>query len=128
MIVRFSVPHPRVGDYIVDLPCYQWDYTDGGDWMFRDLGATSAEVKYFEPLNIERRTRIMRFILTDDVQLQLQTLAVFAARFVRDVRFWPDYEAAPSTYWDLDWETEVSWSQSLDNRPEIELTVVEKVA
>lgn len=126
--VRFSVQHPRLGAYVVDLPCYQWEYTDGGDFLFQDLGATEVGVVYFDPLDTERQFRVMPFILTDILAAKLKTLTTFAHRFVRDVRFWPDYTNAPGTYWDLDWETEISFSQQLDNRPTVPLKVVMKVA
>jgi hypothetical protein len=128
MTIRLSVTHPRVGAYIVDLPSYQWEYTDGGEYLARDLGTTSVGVHYTDPLNTQRRTRVMRFILTEPLQLRLRTLGVFAQRFVRDVRFWPDYDDAPGTFWDLDWATEVAMAMVLDNRNEAELTVVEKVS
>lgn len=127
MTVRFEFDHPHLGAYGVTLPAYQWDYTYGVEYQQRDLGETPVGVTYKARRNVSRRLMTLRFVQTETVLAALQTFHILVQRFVRDVRFYPNFDTAPGTYWELDWETEVALTIALDNRLEAELRVVEKM-
>ena len=127
MTVRFEVTHPRLGAWGVTLPAYKWGYTSGTEYLFRS-GVTTAWGRHSRiPLGTSRRTTTITFRECDVTLDPLRTLTVLAHRFVLDVRFYPNYDTAPGTYWVLDWPLSMSHSRVLDNWQEVQLALVEQV-
>jgi hypothetical protein len=123
--VRFEFTHPRLGNYAIDLPAYKWGYVTGTEWLHRALNTTAYGVHRRIPLSITRRATKVRFVETDDLIDQMRVFTSLVHRFGADVRFYPDYIDDPETYWTLDWALDVGFSRVLDNRQQLELTIVE---
>lgn len=123
--VRFEVTHPTLGSWGITLPAYKWGYTRGSEWLHRAMNTTAYGSHRRIPLNITRGLMTVRFVEADEILDEMRKFTFFVHRFARDVRFYPDYLNAPGTYWTLDWPTDVTFSRVLDNRQELEISIVE---
>jgi hypothetical protein len=124
MTVRFEVTHPRLGNWGVTLPAYKWGFSAATEYLTRAHNTTPTGSHSRATLNIQRVLMSLTFREADAVLDSLRTLTVFAHRYVRDVRFYPDYEASPGAYYRLDWATDVTFNRVLDNLQEVEVLIV----
>ena len=127
MTVRFEVTHPRLGAWGITLPAYKWGYVSGTEFLMRAAATTAWGRQFRIPINDTRRGMTVTFREIDTLIDALRTITVFAHRFVRPVRFYPNYDTAPGTYWVLDWAQTVTFNRVLDNREEVELVLLEQV-
>ena len=128
MRVRFEVTHPQLGPWSVTLPAYKWDYTSGTDYPVRGE-ASSPYGRLFRLGTGEARRAVVVTFREEDRRLNpMRSLTVFAHRFCRDVKVYPDVDADPAAFWVVDWPLSLEWRRLGDGLQELELTLVEQIS
>jgi hypothetical protein len=106
----------------VTLDSYQWGYTAGRQFGARNTAVSDYGVLIREVTGTIQRTMTVRFTQIDSKLEALRALSMKAGRNALPVVFTDE----TGTAWTVDWPAAVEFSQMLENRREIELSLIEQ--